>query len=81
MNILAIVTITTYLIGYYFLIHSQLILTDPMQHMNLAAAPLLEDLVQTKYFRIIRLNINQQCPLGILNKICKSNSCSVCRCD
>jgi ERO1-like protein alpha len=52
-----------------------------MQEMNVAAAPVLEQLVQTKYFRMIRLNINQECPLGILNRICKSNSCSVCRCD
>jgi ERO1-like protein alpha len=37
--------------------------------------------VQTKYFRLIRLNINQACPLGLLKRICKSNSCSVCRCD
>ena len=52
-----------------------------MLEMTQSAAPLLEQLIQTKYFRIIRLNINQQCPLGIRNLICKSNSCTVCRCD
>jgi len=30
---------------------------------------------------MIRLNLNQECLLGHMNKICKSKSCSVCRCD
>lgn len=81
MKIWSIVLAVAYLIGYYLLTSTKVLESDPMQEMNVAAAPLLEDLIQTKYFRVIRLNINQECPLGILNKICKSNSCSVCRCD
>ena len=49
--------------------------------INRRTAPILERLVQTKYFRIIRLNINQECQLGIMNRICKSQSCTVCRCN
>ena len=32
---------------------------DPVKIMNTSTAPLLEKLVQTKYFRIIRLNVNE----------------------
>lgn len=50
-------------------------------NMNNKISPLIEELIQTKFFRIIRLNINQECHLGTLQKLCKSKSCSVCRCD
>jgi ERO1-like protein alpha len=44
-------------------------------------AQLLEKLVKTKYFRIIRLNIEEECSLGMMQKLCKSQSCTVCRCN
>jgi ERO1-like protein alpha len=81
MKVWHILVVAAYIVGYYLLVNSYYLQMDPMQNMNAEAAPLLEQLVQTKYFRIIRLNVNQACPLGYLKKICKSNSCSVCRCD
>jgi hypothetical protein len=52
-----------------------------MKRMSHDSAPILYELVQTKFFRNIRLNLNQECQIGHMNKICKSKSCSVCRCD
>lgn len=41
----------------------------------------LYELVKTKYFRLLRINVNSECPLPYMQKLCKSKSCSVCRCD
>jgi hypothetical protein len=30
---------------------------------------------------MIRVNLNRECELWVRNKICKSKSCTVCRCD
>jgi hypothetical protein len=54
-----ILVVVAYIVGYYYLVNSTYYIEDPMRDMNMAAAPLLENLTQTKYFRIIRLNINQ----------------------
>lgn len=54
---------------------------DPLREMHERTAPVLEKLVQTKYFRIIRLNINEECQLGVMRRICQSKSCTVCRCN
>lgn len=54
---------------------------DPLKCLNRRTATLLEQLVQTKYFRIVRMNINEECQLGVMRRICQSRSCTVCRCD
>jgi ERO1-like protein alpha len=41
----------------------------------------LQSLVKTKFFRIIRINIENECPFWAREKMCKSGSCTVCRCD
>lgn len=51
--------VVAYIAGYYCLIISRYFERDLMQEMNEVAGPLLYELVQTKYFRIIRLNIDQ----------------------
>lgn len=55
--------------------------TENLRHINDRTAGLLSELVKTKYFKLIRLNLNSECPLPIMNKLCKSKSCAVCRCD
>lgn len=52
-----------------------------LKALNNKTASTLQELVKQKYFRIIRLNLNSECPLPYMNKICKSKSCAVCRCD
>lgn len=54
---------------------------NKLRTINDRTAVLLSELVQTKYFRILRLNLNSECPLPIMNELCRSKSCSVCRCD
>lgn len=76
-----IIPILLYLCGYYLLVTRPEFKSDPMLKLNRSSAPILHDLIQTKFFRMIRLNLNQECQLGHMNKICKSKSCSVCRCD
>lgn len=51
------------------------------EQLNTASAPILSELVKTKYFRIIRLNLQSECPLPLMNKLCRSESCAVCQCD
>ena len=80
MKLWKIFAVIAFVAGYYFLSSTKIVQQDPMEKMNQSTAPILEELVQTKYFRLIRLNINQECPLGIFKKLCKSSSCSVCRC-
>lgn len=80
MKLWKILAVIAFVLGYYFLSTMRFVKEDPMEKMNRSTAPILEELVQTKYFRLIRLNINQECPLGIFKKLCKSSSCSVCRC-
>ena len=66
-----------YILLESYLQHSK----DFIINMNNKITPLIEELVETKFFRIIRLNLNQECQLGIFKKLCKSKSCSVCRCN
>lgn len=67
-----------YLIGVHFITKPP---EDQLEKFNSATTALMERLVSKKYFRLIRLNLNSECPLKFINKICKSKSCSVCRCD
>ena len=41
----------------------------------------MKTLVKTKFFRIIRINIDNECPFWAREKMCKSGGCTVCRCD
>lgn len=52
-----------------------------IESLNYKTTAILNQLVKTKYFRILRLNINSKCPLPYMNKLCRSKSCAVCRCD
>jgi hypothetical protein len=54
---------------------------DHLQALQSDTSARLQELVQTKFFRIIRLNLNQQCPLAFTGRLCRSSSCRVCRCD
>lgn len=67
--------------GLTLLQHTTWCASDPLKEINERTSDTLSRLVQTKYFRIIRLNINQECQLSTMNKICKSQSCTVCRCN
>ena len=59
MNIFdVILPITIFFSGLYLLQNSDIVHEDHLKVMNLKTANLLESLVLTKYFRIIRLNIN-----------------------
>ena len=70
-----------YAIGYWLLLTLPHFKIDPMWTLNEHTVELMDQLVQTKYFRIIRLNLNQECPIDTFNKICKSKSCTICRCN
>jgi hypothetical protein len=52
-----------------------------LYEINRETHELLHQLIKTKYFRMIRVNLNRECELWVRNKICKSKSCTVCRCD
>ena len=52
-----------------------------LEGFNNITHSIVGSLVKTKYFRIIRLNLISECPLLLQNKLCKSKSCAVCRCD
>lgn len=73
-------TFLFYILGYLLVL---LVTTNHQEvyQLNNNTAHQLEQLVTTKYFRIIRLNLNRECPLKEINKMCKAKSCSVCRCD
>ena len=75
MPILAVIS------GLYLLEYMPWAQQDQLLTFNQKTAPILEQLVQTKYFRIIRLNINENCEFGLMKRVCKSQSCTVCRCD
>jgi ERO1-like protein alpha len=82
MNILhVIVPLLFFLGGLELLRRTPGVQEDPLEQMNSRTAEVLARLVQTKYFRIIRLNINEDCSLGIMKRICRSSSCTVCRCE
>lgn len=67
--------------GYWTLHQLPAANEDPLKCLNNRSAPLLEKLVQTKFFRIVRMNINDDCQLGVMRRICQSRSCTVCRCE
>ena len=73
--------LTLYSLGYYLLLTLPRFQVDHMRVLNERSVAVMDQLVQTKYFRIIRLNINQKCPIDFFTKMCKSKSCSVCRCS
>jgi hypothetical protein len=52
-----------------------------LRDLNNKTSDILYKLVQTKYFRLLRRNLNSKCPLPYMHKLCKSKSCEVCRCD
>ena len=58
-----------YILLESYLQHSK----DFIINMNNKITPLIEELVETKFFRIIRLNLNQECQLGIFKKLFKSS--------
>ena len=59
MNILhVIIPLCIFLGGLRLLEQIPQLKEDPLKQMNEKTVTLLEELVQTKYFRIIRLNIN-----------------------
>lgn len=67
--------------GYWALQQIPAVREDPLKSFNARTAPIVEKLVQTKFFRIVRMNINDECQLGVMRRICQSRSCTVCRCD
>ena len=82
MNIFhVIIPIIIFFASLHLLQLSGIALEDPLMLTNFKTVGILEELVQTKYFRIIRLNINEECSLGMMKKLCKSKSCTVCRCN
>ena len=78
---LALWLIVLYAFGYALLLTLSRFSIDPMRVLNEQTVKVMERLVQTKYFRIIRLNLNQQCPFDTMAKMCKRKSCAVCRCS
>lgn len=73
-------------VAFYVLLYFLLALfapnnQDQLKQLHLLTAPKLNELIQTKFFRIIRLNVDQQCPLSHTSRLCKSTSCRVCRCE
>jgi len=52
-----------------------------LYEINRETHDILHSLIKTKYFRTFRANLNRECELYARNKICKSKSCTVCRCD
>ena len=82
MNIFdVVVPVVLFLVGLRLLQEVPGLQEDPLRQINERTAGTLQSLVQTKFFRIIRLNINQECSLGMMKKLCKNKSCTVCRCN
>lgn len=62
MNILdVVVPIVLFFLGLFVLGSVGMGREDPLEGLNGRTASVVEQLVQTKYFRIIRLNINEEC--------------------
>jgi ERO1-like protein alpha len=74
-------SIILYLLAYFLIELLKPPEVDHLRQLHAATADKLHELVQTKFFRIIRLNLQQECPLSFTRRICKSTSCHVCRCD
>lgn len=55
---------------------------DPqLVRINEKTAETLKELVKTKFFRIIRINIDNGCPFWAQQRLCASGGCGVCRCS
>ena len=78
---LALWLIGIYAVGYVLILTLPRFSIDPMRVLNEETVKIMDTLVQTKYFRIIRLNLNQDCPFDTMTKMCKRKSCAVGRCS
>lgn len=79
--VVTVATLILYSLAYFLIGVFKPPSQDHLQALQTDTASRLQELVQTKFFRIIRLNLNQQCPLAFTGRLCRSSSCRVCRCD
>jgi hypothetical protein len=64
-----------------FMLFSPQEVKQSLPQINRETHETLHALIKTKYFRTFRANLNRECELYARTKICKSKSCTVCRCD
>ncbi|CAD8050781.1 unnamed protein product [Paramecium primaurelia] len=52
-----------------------------LKNINDQIFPLLDELTFKKYFKIFRVNLENDCPFGIGEYICTSKKCVICTCN